>query len=148
MASNVPTSSNVANPSNAVAPTNGTSPWTTTKVLVLTRYWITVYEGLPTMVSPHCLVGDEWSRLIVMFNHEVGQGQEQLKPDIVSKWMDLKNKVTWFNRGYNYEKIRRSHADDEILFEDVNECYLCEFDGNDFEYTDIWNLIQNKPFFM
>ena len=49
--------------------------------------------------------------------------------------MDLKNKDTWFNRCYNYEKMRCSHADDEKLLEDVNEYYMCEFDGNDFEYT-------------
>ena len=105
MASNVPTSSNAANLSNASVPTNGTSPWTTTEVLVLTRCWITVYERLPVIAPLNCLVGDEWSRLVALFNYNVGQGQERLKPDIVSKWMDLKNKVTWFNRCYNYEKM-------------------------------------------
>ena len=62
--------------------------------------------------------------------------------------MDLKFKVTWFNRCYNREKMRRSQADDEELLEDVNGYYLCEFDGHDFEYTDVWNLVKDKAFFM
>ena len=62
--------------------------------------------------------------------------------------MDLKTKVTWYNRCYNYEKMLCSNADDEELLEYVNGYYLCQFDETEFEYTDVWNLVRNKPFFM
>ena len=104
MASNVPTSSNAANPSNAVSPTNGTSPWTTTELLVLTQCWITVYKVLPVVAPLNCLVGDECSHFIALFNYQVGKGQGRVKLDTISKWMELKEKVTWFNRCYNREK--------------------------------------------
>ena len=87
MVTNVPTSSNAA--TSADAP----RPWSTTEVIVLTRCWMNINEGVTPIAPPHCLLGDELTRITCLFNHEMGEGQHRLKED-VTKWTELKEKVT------------------------------------------------------
>ncbi|KAL7603669.1 hypothetical protein Lser_V15G17254 [Lactuca serriola] len=106
-------SSNAASSSNEVPGSNSERPWMTKEVLVLTRCWLSVKDGVSLLVPPHCLIGDEWTRITSLFNHEMGEGQKREKSDVVTKWMDVKEEVTWFNRACNYAKsnnVRYCHT--------------------------------------
>ncbi|KAL7592300.1 hypothetical protein Lser_V15G32298 [Lactuca serriola] len=72
-------SSNAASSSNEVPGSNSERPWTTNEVLVLTRCWLSVKDGVSLLAPPHCLSGDEWTRITSSFNHEMGEGQKREK---------------------------------------------------------------------
>ena len=115
---------------------------------MLTECWIGVREGVTTLAPPHCLVGDEWTRITALFNHEMGEGQHRLLSEIMNKWMDVKEKVVWFNRWYNYIKNTKNYyADGEELLDIAKEFYILEHEGTDFEYEDVWNVVKlNRHF--
>lgn len=141
--------SEVPNSSKADAPSNAPYPWTTRKELFVTQCWIIICEDVTRMDAPHCLIGDKWTHIIGLFNHVMGPGQRWLKSDIFSKWLDLKEKVIWFNGWYYYVKNRQYYyVDDEEHLEVVKVYYMCERDGSEFEYEDDWNLIKNNVYFI
>lgn len=141
-------SSNAASSSNEVPGSNSERPWTTNEVLVLTRCWLSVKDGVSLLAPPHCLIGDEWSRITSLFNHEMGEGQKREKSDVVTKWMDVKEEVTWFNRACSYAKRNNvRYRDEEEFLEVVTEFYICEHDGRDFEYEEVWKVVRDKQYF-
>lgn len=141
-------SSNAASSSNEVPGSNSERPWTTNEVLVLTRCWLSVKDGEPLLAPPHCLIGDEWSRITSLFNHEMGEGQKREKSDVVTKWMDVKEEVTWFNRACSYAKRNNVRCrDEEEFLEVVTEFYIFEHEGRDFEYEEVWKVVRDKQYF-
>ena len=141
-------SSNAASSSNELPGSNSERPWTTNEVLLLTRCWLSVKDGEPLLAPPHCLIGDEWSRITSLFNHEMGEGQKREKSYVVTKWTDVKEEVTWFNRACSYAKRNNvRYRDEEEFLEVVTEFYIFEHEGRDFEYEEVWKVVRDKQYF-
>lgn len=75
----------------------------------------------------------------------MGETQHRLKADVASKWMELKDKITWFNQWYNYYKNRPYYyTDDEELLQVVKDHYRMECDGSESEYEDVCNVVKQN----
>ncbi|KAL7605851.1 hypothetical protein Lser_V15G18820 [Lactuca serriola] len=136
---------NATSSSNEVPSSNSEKPWTTNEVLVLTRCWLSVKDGVSLLAPPHCLVGDEWTHITALFNHEMGQGQQREKSDVVTIWIDVEEEVTWFNRACNYAKSSKHHCrDEEEFLEVVTDFYICKRDGRYFKYEEVWKVVKNN----
>ena len=86
------------------------------------------------MVTPDYLGGDEWTRITGMFNLSFGQGEYRVQVDILSKWMELKNEITWFNRWCHHLKNSSNYyySNEEALLEMVLDLYIFKHEGKDF----------------
>lgn len=63
--------------------------------------------------------------------------------------MELKEKITWFNRWYHILKNRKYYyADDEELLQFVIDHYMNERDRSEFKYEDVWDVVRNNQNFM
>ena len=79
----------------------------------------------------------------------MGEGQQRQQKDVVSKWIDVKEEVTWFNWAFNYAKNSNfRYVEDEQFMEDVKDFYILEREGRDFEYEDVWKVVKNNQYFM
>ena len=116
--------------------------------MVVTHCQMNIYDDV-TVVNPDCFESDDWTRITAMFNLSLGEGKHRTQEDIVGQWMDLKEKITWFNRWYHHLKnMYRYPNNDEDLLEMVKDHYILENEGSDFEYEDAWILVKNNKYFM
>ncbi|XP_052625779.1 uncharacterized protein LOC128132829 [Lactuca sativa] len=79
---------------------------------------------------------------------ELGDEVKAKFPDNLFHGMPLEE-VTWFNRACNYAKSNNvRYLDEEEFLEVVTDFYICEHDGRDFEYEEVWKVVKNKQYFM
>ena len=126
----------------------GDNAWTSEEEVILTRCWISVYEGALCSGPPDNPIGFDYQKLAHLFNSHMRRSHRRLHTAVFIKWVDMAANLRKFYNSYNRALISQGRwgGDDDHMTMLAQTVY-CELYDTCFLHEDVWELLTKRNYF-